>query len=45
MMFILTSLRIKHNKIKINFEVSAAFFFVNAILLIVGRAAYVFLFF
>jgi hypothetical protein len=43
-MFVLSSLRIKHNKININFEVSPAFFFINAVRLIVGKDALCFCF-
>jgi hypothetical protein len=43
--FVLTSLRIKNNKINKNFEVSPALFFINAIRLIVGKGPLWFLLF
>jgi hypothetical protein len=44
-MFVLTSLRIKHNKINKYFEVKPAFFFINAIRLIVWKDPLCFLLF
>jgi len=44
-MFVLTSLRIKHNKINRDFEVSPALFSINAIRLIVGKYPLCFAFF